>query len=114
MSARAGDPSREAEVVLDARGCARLAAEGAAIEHQGREALRRGVDRRGEPRRARADDRHVVDLRRVDRRHEAEATREVDLAGVAQEAAVRAYDDGQLMRRDLEALEQRTGTGVDV
>ena len=50
------DSGREAEVVLDARARAGLAAERAAVEHDDAEALRGRVDRGGEARRPRADD----------------------------------------------------------
>ena len=58
---RAADPGREAEVVLDPAGGARLAAEGGALDDERLEALRRAVHRSREARGAGADD-HEVDL----------------------------------------------------
>ena len=52
----AGDAGGKAEIVLDARARAGLAAEGARIEHHHGEAFGGGVHRGGEPRRPGADD----------------------------------------------------------
>ena len=56
----AADALRESRVVVDALGDARLAAQPAALDHDGVDALARRVDRGGEARRSAADDRQVV------------------------------------------------------
>ena len=56
----AGNAGREAEIILDPRRGAGLAAERAAIEREHGQPLRAGIDRGGEPGRAGADDDHVV------------------------------------------------------
>src|ERR671935_1444853 len=58
----AGEARRKAEVVLDPRARARLAARGEALDHERAEALRGGVDRRGEPGRATAEHHDVEAL----------------------------------------------------
>ncbi len=55
----AGDPGREAEVVLDPRRGARLAAERGRVDQHRREPLGRRVDGRAEASRAAADDQRV-------------------------------------------------------
>src|SRR5262245_14839711 len=102
----AGDPGRKTEVVLDSRGRTRLPAEGTALKHQYREALRGRVDRGRQARRAGADDRDVVAPRCVDALDHAEAAREVALTRIPQKAPVRADDDRQLARLDLETLQK--------
>ena len=72
-------PVGKAEVVLDPRRRAGLAAEGAAVERDRREALRAGVDRRRQARGSGADDGHVVDPVRVDRADQADAARQLHL-----------------------------------
>ncbi len=81
----AADPGRKAEVVLDPRRRARLAAERARVEHDDREPFGGGVDGGGETRGSGADDRDVVDLARVDRADEPDAARELALARVPQQ-----------------------------
>ena len=58
----ARDASRKAEIILDARACARLPAERPAIEHDHVQAFRGGVDGGGQPRRSGAHDRDVEQL----------------------------------------------------
>ena len=110
----AGDSGRKAHVVLDPRRRARLTAEGAAVEHDDREPLRRRVDGRCEAGRSGADDRDVVDAVRIDRAHQTDAARQLGLAGIAQQISVRAEHDRQLRRLDAEALDQRPRAGVAV
>jgi hypothetical protein len=57
---RAGQPDREAQVVLDPAGGARLAPGGVALQDEGREPLRRPVDPRRQPGRPCADHDQVV------------------------------------------------------
>ena len=116
IGARHQRPSRDtggkAEIIFDARGGARLPAEGAAIQHDDGQSLRRGVNRRRQSRRARTDDRHVVELRRIDRPHQADAARQLVIARIAQQFAVRAKHDRQVMRIDMKALDQRLRTRI--
>src|SRR4051794_6432919 len=58
----AGEARRKAEVVLDPRARARLTSRGEALDHERAEALGGGVDRRGEPGRAAAQDDDVEAL----------------------------------------------------
>jgi len=110
----ARDAGGESEIVLDARGGAGLPAEGAAIEHDHRQPLRRRIDGGSQSRRSGADDRHVIDLRRVDRPHQADAARQLVLAGIAQRLAVGAEHDGQMVRIDVKALDQGLGAGIAI
>ena len=103
----AGDFRRKAEVVLDARRGAGLAAEGATVERHDLEPFGCRVDRGGEARRPRAHDGDVVDAIGIDRPHQAEAAGELDLAGIAQERPVRAQHDRELTGVDVEAFDQR-------
>ena len=59
---RAGDPVREAEVVLDPGALPGLAAGGGALDQHGAQALGRPVHRGAEPGRAAADDDEVVEV----------------------------------------------------
>ncbi len=70
----ARDAGREPEIVLDPRRRACLSAKGALIEHEHRQALGRGIDRGGKPRRSRANHGDVVDFFRVELRRDAETT----------------------------------------
>ena len=95
-SAWPGDAGRKAEVVLDPRAGAGLAAEGAAVEHHDRQALRGGIDRGGEPGRPGADDGDVVELVVLGARRPCRGTRASSVvARVAQHRAVRADDQRQ-------------------
>ena len=60
----AGHPVGEAQVVLDPRGLARLAAGGELLHQHGAQPLGRAVDRRAEPGRAAADHDQVVEVPR--------------------------------------------------
>ena len=91
----AADAGRKAQVVLDPRRRAGLAAERTTVEHERAEPFRRAVHRGREPRRPGADDRHVVDLRRIDRADQADAARQLVLARIAQHLAARAEHDRQ-------------------
>ena len=61
---RATDPAGEAEEVLDLRRVRRLPTGHVALEHDGPQAVGRGVDGRRQARRTGADDREVVVARR--------------------------------------------------
>ena len=65
------------------------------------------IHRGGETRRTGADDDHVVNLVRVDRSDEADATGERDIAGVAQQLSVGTENDRQFASVDMKALDQR-------
>src|ERR671923_2328576 len=67
----AGEACREAEIVLYPGARARLTARGEALDHERAEALRGGVDRRGEPGRAAAEY-HDVEALTVDLRPQPE------------------------------------------
>jgi hypothetical protein len=80
----AADAGREAEIVLDPRRRAGLAAERAAIEHDRREAFGRRVDRRGKTGRPGADDRDVIEVIGIDRSDHADAAGKLELARISQ------------------------------
>jgi hypothetical protein len=61
----AGDAGGEAQIILDPRRRSGLAADGALVQHQHRQALGRGVDRGGEAGGAGADHRHVIGEQRI-------------------------------------------------
>ena len=84
-----------------------MTAEGAAIQHQHRETFGSRVDGGGKTRRPGADDDHVINLVRVDRPDEADAPREFDVAGIAQQLSVGTDDDRQVALVDMEAVDQR-------
>ncbi len=105
---------RKAEIVFDARGGACLSAEGAAIENDRRKPFRGGIDRGGQTRRAGADDGHVVDFVRVHWPQQADTAGEFVLARIVEQLAVWAKDDRQMVRVDVEALDQGPGAGVGV
>ena len=71
----AGNAGREAEIILDPRRRARLAAERARVEHEHRQAFGRAIDRGGEAGGPGADDRHVIDLVGIELGRDAEAGR---------------------------------------
>ena len=108
----AADAGGKAQIVLDARRGARLTAESPAIEHQGRQPLRSGVDRRGEARRPGANNGHVIEPLRIDGPHHADAAGELALGGVTQHLSAGTEHDGKLSRLDGEALDQRLGVGI--
>ena len=109
----AGDAGRKAQVVLDARRGASLAAERATVEHHRRQTFGRGVDRSGKPCRTGTDDGYVVDLGGIDRAHQPDAAGEIGLGGIAKQLAAGTEDDGKLTGSDMEALDQRLGLGID-
>ena len=80
----AADAGRKAEIILDARRRAGLAAERTAIEHQNGKSLRCRVDRGGEAGWSRADNDDVVEPLRIDRADQSDAARQLVLARIAQ------------------------------
>ena len=102
----AGNAGREAEVILDPRRGAGLAAERAAIDGEHRQPFGAGVDGGREPGRPGADDDDVVEPVGVDRADQADAARDLVLARIAQQIAVGTEHDRKLFGRDLEALDQ--------
>ena len=103
----ARNAGREAEVILDPRRGAGLAAERAAIDRQHRQAFGRRHRPRWRARPARRRHDHVVEPVGVDRPTSPTQRAELVLARVAQQLAGRTEDDRQLFGLDLEALDQR-------
>src|SRR4029079_6398605 len=99
-----------AEVVLDPRGGAGLAADGDAVEGDGEEALRGAVDGRRQACRAGTDDEEVADP--VPRRLLAHPGRrsQLGVVRVAPHPVAPDHDRG-FLGRDPEPLEERLGTG---
>src|SRR5262249_40027370 len=110
----AADAGRKAEVILDARRRAGLAAERTAIKHQNGKPLRGRVDRSRKAGRPRADNGDIIKTLRVDRANQSDAARQLILAWIAQHLSARTYDDRQLSRIDMEALDQRPGLRIGV
>src|SRR6266540_4058528 len=104
---KAGDAGREPEVVLDPCRRARLTSERARIENHHRETLGGAVDGGAETCGSSSHDDDIMEPGRVQRHEEADATRELDLARVAEKAAVRAEHDRQLRLLDPKAVDQR-------
>ncbi len=102
----AGDAHGEPEVVLDAGARTRLAAGGAGLQHQHVEPFRGRVDRCGQTGGPRAHDDDVVHVRVVELRIEAERSRDLRVARIAQRpVTVLADQDRDLVEADLEAPE---------
>ena len=89
-----------------------MTAKGTTIEREHREPLRSCIHCGGETRRAGADDDHIVNLVRVDRSDEPDATGKFDIAGVAQQLSIGTENDRQFTRLDMKALDQRLCTGI--
>ena len=109
----AGEAVREAEVVLDPRALAGLAAGRLALHEHGAQPLGRAVHRRREPGRAAADDDQVVEVelglgRDAEPRRELERRRRLEHRAVAQEHR------GQPVRADAGDVEQPARLGVAV
>ena len=92
----AGNAGRKSEIVLDPRAGAGLAAIGAGIQDDHRQALGSRIDRGREPGGPAADDGDVVDLCAVQSRDHAERAGKLGDRRVAQHRAVRADHQRQL------------------
>ena len=108
----AGDSGGKAEVVLDLRAGAGLAAGRVALDHDGLQALGGRVDGRREAGWPGADDGDVEDLGVIEMLRHAEVVGQGREARVAQQAVVGADDDRQLARLQGEAFEEAAGIGV--
>ena len=108
----ARDARGEAEVVLDARARAGLAARRRRLEHEHVEALGRRVHGRGQARRPGAHDDEISHDVRVERRAVLQLAREALDGRVLEDLAFRADDDGHLVDADLKSIEQRLHGGV--
>ena len=109
---QAGNAGRKTQIVLDARRRTGLTAERAAIQHEHRQTLGSRINRGRKTRRPGADDDHVINLVRVDRFDEPDATCEFDVAGIAQQLSVGTENDRQFASGDLKALDQRSRTWI--
>ncbi len=101
----AREPVGEAEVVLDPRGLAGLAAGRLALHEHGAQALRGAVHGGGEPGRAAADDDQVVEVE-LGVRRQAEAPGELERGRRLEHRAVAQEDDGQPVLRNAREVEQ--------
>src|SRR5262245_38524184 len=102
------DPGREAEIVLDARRRAGLAAKGARVEYHHRQPLRGRVHGRGAARRPCTDHGHVIELVEVEVREDAETGRGLAFIRAPQHLAVGTEHHRKLVGGDTSAVEQRT------
>jgi hypothetical protein len=93
-----------------------LTTERATIQRQHRQPLGSCIDRGCQTRRPGADDDHVINLFRIDRFDEADATGEFDIPRIAQQLSIGTENDRQITGGDVEALDQglraRIGLGV--
>ncbi|MFK4386087.1 hypothetical protein ABIA40_005495 [Bradyrhizobium sp. USDA 223] len=105
----AGDAGREAQIVLDARAGAGLAAEGAGVDDRDRETFGRSVDRSREPRRPAADDGDIVDTVVLGPTDHADGAAELGLAGIAQHRAAGRDDERPILRLRRIARDQFGG-----
>ena len=112
----AGDPGREAEVVLDARALARLSARRGGLEDQHVQPLRRGVDRCGQPGGPGADDHHVAHRLRIERGGQAQHRRQRFQRRVLEDVAAAAQDHRDLVDADVESVQHHLHAriGLDV
>ena len=94
----AADARGKPEIVFDSRAAARLPAGRVPIEQQRPQPFRRAVDRRGEARRAGADDHEVVQLE-SGRKRSAEALGHLTRLGVAQRGSILEEQRRKLARR---------------
>ena len=109
----ARDAGGKAQVVLDLRRGAGLAAGRDAFQHHGLQPFRRRVHRRRQACRAGADHRHVVHQRGVQRLGQPQRVGQRHVAGVAQHAVARRRDDHrQVAGLQVEAVEEAAGIGV--
>ena len=106
----AGDPGREAEVVLDPRGGAGLAAEGDRVDRLRVEALGGAVDRGRQAGRAAADDDQVAERRRRAGGAEPERASPTSALDGLRSTAAGADQDRRFRRLDADRLQQ----GVDL
>ncbi len=102
----AGDAGRKSQIVLDPRGCARLATERAAINNQNGEPLRCRIHGNSEACRARANDDHVVRRSRLDIGNDSQPYPRFGIARPAQHCPVRTDQDRQIGRLHAEALDK--------
>ena len=112
----AADAAGETRVVPDEGAGPGLPADRPALDHQGREALGRGVDRARQPRRPGADDDHVVDGVGPDRAHQTERVGQLDVGRVHQRRRGRGElqdDHGQFRLLESQIVEDAArGLGV--
>ena len=102
----ARDADGKAEVVLDPRARARLSTRGVPLQHQHVEALRGGVDRRGQPGRPGADDDQVAHHRQVQAGDHPDALGHLLVGRVFEHPLAPTDDHGHLIELDSEAVEQ--------
>ena len=110
----ARDPRRKAEVVLDPRARAGLAAWRRRFHDQDVQSLRRPVHRRRESRGTRAHDDHVPDPRPIDRIVESEGVGDLLVGRVAEHEVAATDDYGDVADADAEPVEQLLGSGIAV
>ena len=102
----AGNAGGKAEIILDARGSAGLAAESALVEHDHRKPLRGGIDGGRQPGRPGADHGDVVDECRIELGRDAEADAGLGVARPLEHRAVGADHQRQFAGAHAEALDQ--------
>jgi hypothetical protein len=102
----AGDAGREAEIILDARRSAGLAAEGALVEHDHRQAFRGGVNGGGKTGGPGADHRDVIDGARVEFGRDTQAHSGRGIGRPLQHLAVGTDHQRQFVGVDAETLDR--------
>ncbi len=113
MARNAGGKS---QVVLDARAGTGLTARRQRIEHDHAQPFRRRIDRRRQPGRARADDRHIIDPAAIDMRQQPQARQHLRGIGTTQHRAIGADDERQIVIGGIELAGhfRRFSIGVDI
>ena len=109
----AADAGRKAQVVFDACRGPGLAAVHHGFEDNDRQAFGGCVNRGGEPGRTGAHNGDIVNRRRVDGARDADVTRCLGVARVAQDRAVAADDDGKVVLLHPKAGSDADGAFVD-
>ncbi len=97
---------RKAEIIFDPGGCARLAAEGAAVQDQDRQPFGCAIDGSGKPGRAGPNDRYVMYSLRIKIRCDAETGRGIRIARASEHCTVRADHQRQIFGIDAEPFDQ--------
>ena len=110
----AGDPHREAEVVLDPGARAGLATGRGRLHDQDVQSLRRAVHRRRQPGRSRTDDDQVPHVGPIDRVVEAQRVGDLLRARVSEHDVAATNHNGHVSGAHLKAIEQLFDSDVVV
>jgi hypothetical protein len=110
----AGDPGREAEIVLDLRRGASLAAGRCTLDHDRVQPFRSAVDGRRQSRRASSDHGNVIDMVGIDGLGQPQVVGERRGRRIAQHPMVRRDHDRELVGCELKAVEEPARVRIDL